>query len=99
MPLFPYQEQVYNLLMSGTPVILQAPTERARHALRVSLLEIRGIRRSVPAKCIYAVPMRVLATQFYEEYHRLVDEYHFRNAPSVTIQTGESRRDSELSGI
>ena len=26
MPLFPYQEQVYNLLMSGTPVILQAPT-------------------------------------------------------------------------
>lgn len=99
MPLFPYQEQVYNLLMSGTPVILQAPTGAGKtRAALYPFLRSWEYGEAFPRKCIYAVPMRVLATQFYEEYHRLVDEYHFRNAPSVTIQTGESRRDSELSG-
>lgn len=99
MPLYPYQEQVYDLLMTGTPVILQAPTGAGKtRAALYPFLRSWECDEAFPRKCIYAVPMRVLATQFYEEYHRLVDEYHFRNAPTVTIQTGESRRDGELTG-
>jgi len=99
MPLYPFQEQVYDLLTAGKSVILQAPTGAGKtRAALYPFLRSWEYGESFPRKCIYAVPMRVLATQFWEEYHGLVEEYRFQRPPRVTIQTGEHRDDERLEG-
>jgi len=99
MPLYPFQEQVYDLLTAGKSVILQAPTGAGKtRAALYPFLKSWEYGEDFPRKCIYAVPMRVLATQFWEEYHGLVKEYRFQRPPRVTIQTGEHRDDEKLEG-
>lgn len=94
MPLYPFQEKVYDHLMSGQSVILQAPTGAGKtRAALYPFLRSWEYDEDFPRKCIYAVPMRVLANQFNEEYSELVDNYNFLRPMKVEIQTGEHRKD------
>lgn len=100
---FPFQEQVAELLLSGKNVILQAPTGAGKtfaallpfyHAWR------QGGSVDFPGKCVYVVPMRVLAHQFVEEAKSLGKSYQrrFGESPSVTIQTGDQPDDPSFEG-
>ena len=105
MDLYPYQERVKSLLQQGKSVVLQAPTGagKTRAALAPyieSFFDEESDR--FPRKCIYSVPMRVLANQFEEEYTKLAKRYdrRFRPIPvlDVKIQTGERPDDPRLLG-
>ncbi len=94
MALYPFQEQVFDLLMAGKSVILQAPTGAGKtRAAMYPFLRAWEYNEPFPRKCIYAVPMRVLANQFQEEYTAYVNKYKFQNPMNVKIQTGEHRDD------
>lgn len=103
MKLYPYQERVKELIQSGQSVILQAPTgagkTRAALAPFIEAFFDFPVER-FPKKCIYAVPMRVLANQFEAEYRELADSYHRRHRRrlDVTVQTGERPEDREFTG-
>jgi CRISPR-associated endonuclease/helicase Cas3 len=98
--LYPHQERVFNLLMAGKSVILQAPTGsgKTRAALYPFLTAIDPsdvYYGKLPLKCIYSVPMRILAKQFYIQYKKTVASYNLKYALSiqVRIQTGETPTD------
>lgn len=98
---YPYQEKVAQHLLSGRNVILQAPTGAGKTA--AGLLPFLHARRnsdasSFPRKCIYSVPMRVLANQFVVEYTKLITKYGWQHELDVTIQTGERPEDPQLEG-
>ncbi len=94
----PFQTHVAELLLSGKNVILQAPTGsgKTRAALLPLLNRIDGVRTDFPQKCIYAVPMRILATQFERAWRELI----LRNGRSerlpVSILTGEQPNDTQF---
>jgi CRISPR-associated endonuclease/helicase Cas3 len=103
MELYPYQQRVKELIQSGKSVILQAPTGAGKtRAALAPFIEnfFDHADGSTPRKCIYSVPMRVLANQFYVEYEKLKNDYKKfkRNELSVTIQTGEFSNDPEFAG-
>ena len=116
--LYRYQRRVYDALMHGRSVILQAPTGggKTRAALYPFLenLERFGLHQKpavsaearLPLTCRYAVPMRVLASQFEQEYRdyittlderrdlRLRERYtDALDVPVPAIQTGETPHD------
>lgn len=84
-----FQIEVADLLLNQRrSVILQAPTGSGKtwtalfpflHAWRTGL--------SFPRKCLYAVPLRVLATQFKES----AEQIRWPNTLSIQIQTGEQQ--------
>ncbi|HHX45072.1 MAG TPA: CRISPR-associated helicase Cas3' [Chloroflexi bacterium] len=79
---YPFQQRVAELLLSGRNVILQAPTGAGKTT--AALLPLQRARQRglhFPRRCIYAVPMRVLANQFASDYADV--------APCIRIQTGE----------
>ena len=83
---YPFQRHVAALLLSGQSVILQAPTGAGKtFAALLPFFEARQQGLDFPRKCIYAVPMRVLANQFAAEEPPL--------PLRVAIQTGEHRDD------
>ena len=83
---YPFQRQVADLLLSGQNVILQAPTGAGKTwAAELPFLEAREQGLDFPRKCIYAVPMRVLANQFAADLK--VDGLTTR------VQTGEHSDD------
>jgi len=103
MTLYPYQEQVKELIQAGKSVILQAPTGAGKtRAALAPFIENFFDRAdgSTPRKCVYAVPMRVLANQFEIEYRELAKKYQRVNRQEikVTIQTGEHSEDKEFEG-
>ena len=64
MALYAYQERVKELIQSGKSVILQAPTGAGKTRAALSPFIENFFDRddgSTPRKCIYSVPMRVLA--------------------------------------
>ena len=100
---YKYQKEVTNLLLSGKSVILQAPTGAGKtsaallpflHAWREEIDE------KFPVKCVYTVPMRVLANQFRAEYEKRADSFgrRFKRNLNVRIQTGEHSEDREFAG-
>ncbi|MEJ5308658.1 MAG: CRISPR-associated helicase Cas3' [Anaerolineae bacterium] len=100
---YPYQEQVASLLLERKSVILQAPTGAGKTI--AALLPFFHAWRDesdifFPRKCIYVVPMRVLANQFVLEAQKVVDSFarRFRHKPVVTIQTGERPEDRRFEG-
>ena len=99
MGLYPFQEQVYNLLSAGRSVILQAPTGSGKtRAALYPFLRAWEYGEDFPRKCIYSVPLRVLATQFWEEYKKRERNFGFCRRLDVTIQTGDRPEDPRLEG-
>lgn len=103
MALYPFQERVKSHLLSGKSVILQAPTGSGK--TRATLSPFIEAYFDLPAhafprQCIYSVPMRVLANQFFTEYSELTERYYRRTKREMkaTIQTGEQSRDSQFLG-
>jgi len=101
MALYPYQQHVKELLLSGKSVVLQAPTGSGKTRAALAPYIEAFFERSAadfPHKCIYSVPMRVLANQFYEEYERLTTTYdrRFRQKMKTGIQTGEQAKSPQL---
>ncbi len=88
---YPFQSHVADLLLSGKNVILQAPTGAGKTwAAELPFVEARAHELDFPRKCIYAVPMRVLANQFVAQYS---------DGPlQATIQTGEHALDRQFTG-
>ena len=112
MELYPYQKEVLRLVQQGKNIIIQAPTGagKTRAALFPyfqMLNDYGGSAESpLPLTCRYAVPMRVLATQFESEFRDCFQKldrtqgtdymrrYHERLELSVpAIQTGETPND------
>jgi CRISPR-associated endonuclease/helicase Cas3 len=109
----PFQQRVFDCIQHGRSVILQAPTgagkTRAALAPFVSNLAQQG--NKLPLTCRYAVPMRVLANQFYREYHdlaaridkeaptRLEHMYRDLGLPPIAIQSGEQPDDPQFESI
>lgn len=103
MPLYPYQERVKALIRAGTSLVLQAPTGagKTRAALAPFIEGFFDLPpESFPRKCIYVVPMRVLANQFEHDYHEYAASYEriHRRRMNVTIQTGERSDDRRFEG-
>jgi CRISPR-associated endonuclease/helicase Cas3 len=103
MALYPYQERVKALLLSGKSVILQAPTGsgKTRSALAPYIEAFFDQPpEAFPRKCIYSVPMRVLANQFFAEYTELTASYYRRTHQEMRtgIQTGEHAQDPRFRG-
>ncbi|MCL4833561.1 MAG: CRISPR-associated helicase Cas3' [Caldilineaceae bacterium] len=101
MALYPYQERVKALIQQGRSVVLQAPTGcgKTRAALAPYIEAFFNMPpNSFPRKCIYSVPMRVLASQFEAEYASLALSYNkrFRTDLQVRIQTGERSEDPQF---
>jgi CRISPR-associated endonuclease/helicase Cas3 len=94
---YPFQRRVAELLLSGKNVILQAPTGAGKtHAAMLPFLDAVEHDRDFPHKCLYAVPMRVLANQFVDEYKDRVREAGRDDRIRVAIQTGEHSEDEML---
>jgi len=103
--LYPYQQRVKSFVQQGKSVVLQAPTGagKTRAALAPYIESYFSDEpEQLPRKCIYSVPMRVLANQFNEEYSGLAQSYDRRFRPEqglcVKIQTGEHPDDPQLLG-
>lgn len=99
MKLYDYQKRVAGLVRDGRSIILQAPTGagKTRASLWPFLQAWAAGRTDVPKKCVYSVPMRVLANQFTEETSHLVyKEMLIEKPPKVEIQTGERPKDPEF---
>lgn len=100
---FPYQKRVADLLLSGKNVILQAPTGAGKTF--AALLPFyhawqQDGRLDFPGKCVYVVPMRVLARQFVEKACELGASYKRRYGDflAVRIQTGDQQDDPSFDG-
>src|SRR2546429_9976058 len=97
----PFQERVLHHVLNGRSVILQAPTGagKTKAALAPFLQNLAKQGDKLPHTCRYAVPMRVLANQFYREYQataekidrlaptRLVDMYRKIGREAIAVQT------------
>ncbi|MCA9925114.1 MAG: CRISPR-associated helicase Cas3' [Anaerolineales bacterium] len=99
--LYTYQERARELMLDGRSIILQAPTGagKTRAALTPFLDTFWDAPSAAfPKKCVYVVPMRVLANQFYEEIYAKADKYKrtHRRKLGVARQTGEYKGDSEF---
>lgn len=98
MALYAYQERIKQWIHEGRSIILQAPTGagKTRAALAPFIEAFFDLPATVfPKKCIYAVPMRVLANQFESEYREHAGSYErrFSRTLSVKVQTGERGED------
>lgn len=100
MQLYTYQKEIAAAIRQGRNIILQAPTGAGKTmaALWPFLVNWRTQDADLPRKLVYAVPMRVLANQFYQEYSRLVENMKDKIvvAPEVGLQTGEYKEDPEF---
>jgi CRISPR-associated endonuclease/helicase Cas3 len=101
--LYDYQEKVAKLLLRQHNIILQAPTGAGKTT--AALLPYIKAFAELPAepfprKCIYSVPLRVLANQFVAEYKARAASYRrrFRRDLPVTIQTGDRPDDRQFEG-
>lgn len=112
----PFQRRVFDLLSQDKSTILQAPTGAGKtraalypylHWLAESLRD-DALVAPLPSTCRYAVPLRVLASQFFREYEesgvkidrllatRLQDTYAQFDQRAVQVQTGEQPDDPQF---
>lgn len=93
---YPHQEEVADLLLNQhRNVILQAPTGAGKTDAALDPFKASSRHKArytnFPNKCIYTVPMRVLANQFVEKYSNTLAG-HKPTAPDLKLvaqQTGE----------
>lgn len=104
MELYPHQLKVYDLLADGKNVILRAPTgsgktQASLYPFLAGMDKSSDLQGKLPPKCIYSVPMRVLAKQFHTEYMKTVARYNTRYNTEIAlaIQTGDMPQDPQLS--
>lgn len=109
----PFQEQVFKTIMRGKSVILQAPTGsgKTKAALSPFVQNLAVGEHQLPHTCRYAVPLRVLANQFYREFctlaedidrqapTRLTDIYQNIGRGAIAIQTGEQPDDPQFESL
>ena len=93
MAMYPYQERIKEHILNGRSVVAQAPTGSGKTRASVAPF-VEAFYDfpcdKFPRKCIYSVPMRVLANQFYAEYDELSAKYqrlYARERLKTTIQT------------
>lgn len=99
MALYPFQQRVYELLIAGHPVILQAPTGAGKtRAALYPFLRAWEEELDFPRKCVFSVPLRTLANQFWNEYEARTRNFGFVRPLDVTIQTGARSDDPKLEG-
>ena len=97
MALYDFQKRVYEHLMTGRAVVLQAPTGAGKtRAALYPFLRAWEEKGDFPRKCIYSVPLRVLANQFWDEYKGRTRNFGFTRPLNVGIQTGERPEDPRL---
>jgi len=102
MRLYPYQQRVKELIQSGRSVLLQAPTGAGKtRAALAPFIEafFQFPPQRFPKQCIYSVPMRVLASQFEEEYREMAQKHariYRDEVLEVRIQTGERPNDQKF---
>ena len=99
--LYPYQEEVAQHILNGQSIILQAPTGAGKTT--AALLPYLHARQHLdaaafPRKCIYSVPLKVLANQFEDEYRKLMTQYGWDRELQVKIQTGGRPDDTRFEG-
>ncbi len=97
---YQYQLRLAKEIRAGKSIILQAPTGAGKHfASQLPFLQARtGHAKNVPRKCVYSVPMRVLANQFKDWFEEFT-QTTFKDLEGrivVGIQTGEHSRDNEF---
>lgn len=99
MGLYNFQQRVFDYLKGGRSVILRAPTGAGKtRAALYPFLRAWEYEEDFPRKCIYSVPLRVLANQFWYEYEGRVRNFGFQRPMDVTIQTGDRPEDPRLEG-
>ncbi len=95
---YPFQHRVAELLLGRRNIILQAPTGSGKtHAAMLPFLNALEYQRDFPTKCIYSVPMRVLAKQFVKDYSKIIQRAGRKGKIEVAIQTGERAENRDLS--
>lgn len=99
--LYHFQELVAEHVLAGNNVILQAPTGAGKTV--AALLPFLHARQHLkpnlfPRKCIYSVPMRVLANQFHIEYRKIIREYGWQDRLHVEKQMGDQPNDPKVEG-
>ena len=102
MKLYDFQVQVAELIQAGKNVILQAPTGAGKTMAALwPYLEAwdRNDPIAFPRKCIYSVPMKVLANQFSHDIDKIVKEKMvLGELPNITVQTGDRPEDRKFQG-
>ncbi len=98
--LYPYQKRVAKLWRNRRNIVLQAPTGAGKTiaALWPFLENFDKPREGFPNKCVYVVPMRVLAHQFVKEIREWCSKLALVNHPRITIQTGDAPEDPRFEG-
>lgn len=97
MGLYDFQKKVFDLISVGQSVILQAPTGAGKtRAALYPFLRAWEYQTSFPRKCIYSVPLRVLANQFHDEYNTRTKNFGFVRPLYIGIQTGTQSLDPKL---
>ena len=99
MGLYEFQQKVTDKLREGKSVILQAPTGAGKtRAALYHYLETwdREQPAEFPRKCVYSVPMRVLAKQFQAEYAEIVKGLGIKRPMQTVVQTGDRPDDPKF---
>jgi CRISPR-associated endonuclease/helicase Cas3 len=97
--LYDYQVNFARCIRQGRNIVLQAPTGAGKTmaALWPFLRNWADSSDKLPRKCVYAVPMRVLANQFVADYSRIVyEDMLIASPPIIKRQTGEYKEDPEF---
>lgn len=78
-------------------VILQAPTGAGKTmAALLPFLNAIQFGRNFPKRCIYSVPMRILANQFVSNTKSAITSTGYNKEISVAIQTGDNSNSPDL---
>jgi CRISPR-associated endonuclease/helicase Cas3 len=95
---FDFQLQSAEHLLAGRNVILQAPTGAGKtSAALFPFIYAWRHGLSFPRKCLYAVPMRVLAGQFRQAAVDIGAGWG-EHQPKIALQTGEQQDDRTFEG-
>lgn len=109
----PFQIRVRDLILQGKNVILQAPTGSGKTlaALSPFTTNLEGGTNALPLSCLYATPLRVLSTQFYDDYKAFIAymdqkegtdygrRYERLGRRPISIQTGEQSDDPQFESL
>ncbi|MBA2285818.1 MAG: CRISPR-associated helicase Cas3', partial [Ktedonobacteraceae bacterium] len=108
-----FQREVFQCLLRGRNVILQAPTGSGKTdaALYPFIQNLERGGEALPSTCLYATPLRVLSNQFFTTYKDRIErldrrqgtefgrEYAHLDRLPISIQTGEQPDDPHYESL